>query len=288
MQVTERVHALKIPFEIRVGPETTVERFVYIYLIFGEEIHLIDTGVASSQYKIFDYIREWGREPQEISTVIQTHSHPDHIGATRSIKEATGCIVAIHEAEKAWVEDVELQFKERPVPGFHSFVGGSVEVDHTLQDGGVVQLEDGLSLEVFHTPGHSKGSVSLLLREDSAVFCGDAVPLKGDIPIYEDLQATISSINELKSLDIDFLLSSWDEPRKGEEAYKVVEESLQYLETIHRTVLQLSSDRSIDLQELTSKVLEELGFPPKAANPLVVRSFQSNLENRSMNLLKSG
>ncbi|MFO7966390.1 MAG: hypothetical protein R6U44_02195 [Archaeoglobaceae archaeon] len=59
-----------------------------------------------------------------------------------------------------------------------------------------------------------------------------------------------------------------------------MDESLQYLETIRLTVIQLSRNSSPDVQELTLKVLEELGFPPKAANLLVARSFQSNLENR--------
>ncbi len=57
MQVTEHVHALKVPFEIRIDSGTTVERFVYI-CIYGEDIHLIDTGVASSEAKIFDYIKK--------------------------------------------------------------------------------------------------------------------------------------------------------------------------------------------------------------------------------------
>lgn len=286
MQVTEHVHALKIPFEVRIDSTIIVERFVYVYLIYGKKIHLIDTGVASSEAKIFDYIRKTGREPEEISTVIQTHSHPDHIGATRTIKELTGCTVAAHKAEKAWIEDVELQFGERPFPGFHSLVGGSVEVDRTLQEGDTVQLEDDLSLEVLHTPGHSEGSISLLLGEDRALFCGDAVLLKGDIPVYEDIQATINSINKLKSLDVDLLLASWDQPRKGEEAYRIMEDSLQYLQTIHRTVIGLYQQDFTDLQELTTKVLEALGISPEAANPLVTRSFQSNLKNMNNNLVE--
>jgi glyoxylase-like metal-dependent hydrolase (beta-lactamase superfamily II) len=50
---------------------------------------------------IFDYIRSTGRDPSEIVLIILTHSHPDHIGAARAIKQLTGCSIAAHPAERA-------------------------------------------------------------------------------------------------------------------------------------------------------------------------------------------
>ena len=137
-----------------------------------EKICLIDSGVAGSEKIILDYLKATGRSPQEISRLILTHAHPDHIGAAAAIKRISGCTVAAHAAEKAWIEDVDLQAKERPVPGFRSLVGGSVQVDQTLQDGDVLHLESGLTLRVLHTPGHSPGSISLWLAEDGALFSG--------------------------------------------------------------------------------------------------------------------
>ena len=89
-----------------------------------------------------------------------THAHPDHIGAVRAIREATGCSIAAHPAERAWIEDVELQNRERPVPGFAMLVGGSVHLDHELVDGDCIgpgETQAG-EMQVFHTPGHSPGS----------------------------------------------------------------------------------------------------------------------------------
>lgn len=48
MQITEHIHAIKIPFEIPVAPGKMFERFVYAYLIFGTEICLIDSGVRQA------------------------------------------------------------------------------------------------------------------------------------------------------------------------------------------------------------------------------------------------
>jgi len=81
MQITKHIHAIKIPFQIAIGPGKKVDRFVYTYLIYGKKICLIDTGVASSEQVIFDYIRKTGRNPDDISLIVLTHSHPDHIGA---------------------------------------------------------------------------------------------------------------------------------------------------------------------------------------------------------------
>ena len=45
MQVTEKIHTVKVPFKIPVAPDTVIDRTVYVTLIFGREITLIDTGV---------------------------------------------------------------------------------------------------------------------------------------------------------------------------------------------------------------------------------------------------
>ena len=111
-----------------------IDRDVYSYIVFGNQITLIDTAVMGAETIIFDYIRKQGIDPKEISMVVLSHSHPDHIGAVKAIKEATGCQVAAYSAEKDWIEDTEKQFRERPVPGFHTLVGGPVSVDRLLAD----------------------------------------------------------------------------------------------------------------------------------------------------------
>ena len=280
MQVTKHIHAIKIPFQIPIAPGKTVDRFVYAYLIYGKKICHIDSGVASSKQVIFDYIIETGRKIDEVSMIILMHSHPDHIGAARAIQKETGCSVAAHAGEKSWIEDVELQSRERPVPNFHSLVDGSVGVDRILEEGDIIDLEDGLSLEVIHTPGHSTGSISLLLREDKALFTGDAFPLAGDLPIYDDVLASVNSIKKLKLIDgIDFLLASWDDPQAGQRVYQRMDEALRYLQRVHEAVTSVADDgSSLEPAEFCRHVLEELGLPAMAANPLVARSFEANLK----------
>lgn len=54
MQITEHIHALRVPFQVPVSPEMKVDRFVYAYLVYGARVCLIDTGVAGSEAMIFD------------------------------------------------------------------------------------------------------------------------------------------------------------------------------------------------------------------------------------------
>ena len=279
MQISEHIHALRIPFKVPLSPTSSLERFVYCYTILGDMISLVDTGVAGSEGIIFDHLRGEGHDPSEIRIIVQTHSHPDHIGSTKAIKGRSHCDVAIHNAERRWLEDIDTQFAERPVPGFRGLVGGSVPVDRALNDGDRLELGGGLTLEVIHTPGHSSGSISLFLREEGVLITGDAVPLAGEMPVYEDATASMRSVKKLLSIDgVKVLLGSWDAPRYGNEVRRVLSDAVGYLEEIDRKIKEIAArDPSISSTVLCRKVLDEMGMHQVPALPLVARSFQSNL-----------
>lgn len=172
-----------------------------------------------------------------------------------------------------------MQCRERPVPGFHSLVGGSVEIDRLVEEGDILNLGDGLSLEVIHTPGHSRGSISLYFPADRVLFSGDAVPLPGDIPIYDDYTSSVSSINKLKDLEgVHTMLSAWDIPRESDDLYQLMAESISYLNRIHKFVAQNAVNTSPDLMDLCKQVVSNLELPTAAATPLLARSLRANLK----------
>jgi hydroxyacylglutathione hydrolase len=280
MQATEHIHAIRIPFRIPVGPGKTIERVVYSYIVFVDKITLIDSGVSEAEKAIFSYLEQNGRRPDEVSALILTHSHPDHIGSAKAIKDATGCSVLAHQAEKHWIEDTERQFRERPVPGFHALVRGPVAVDRMLSDAETLELSKNITCKVTYTPGHSAGSISLLFGGDKAIISGDVLPLPGDLPIYENIIDCAASIGKLgRSGDVETLLSSWEAPIYGHEAIKQrYEDGMAWLRKIHETVLKAGSTGKQDAMDLCRYVVGELGLPPFAANPLVARAFASSLE----------
>ena len=138
-------------------------------------------------------------------------------------------------------------------------------------------------MQVFHTPGHSPGSISLFLHSEGVLFSGDAIPVAGDLPVYDDALASVQSIRRLRGINgIHTLLSAWDEPKKDALAYQRMDDAIGYLQKIHETVIAAAGDDPLDLMELTRKVAEQLNLPPQAVNPLLARTFSANLRARDV------
>jgi hydroxyacylglutathione hydrolase len=280
MQISEHIHALKIPFKLRVGPDKMLDRFVFAYLIFGDQICLIDSGVAGSEKMILDYVKQAGRDPRDITRLVFTHSHPDHIGGSRAIKEQTGCKVAAHVDAMAWIENVDRQYADRPIGNFYDLVGGSVKIDLALKDGDKLDLGEAETLEILHVPGHSKGSISLLYHRDRALFTGDAVPKPDTVPIYEDVATSIQSIKKLRQIEgLKILIASWDDPQLGSSVYPTMEAGLQWLQQIHEAILkETAGSDNLELKEVSARVLKRLGFPETALAPIVFTSIGAHLK----------
>jgi len=275
MKVTEHVHALRINYMIRVSPTLSVKRFVYVYVIVGQHVHLIDTGIASHVGDVDVYLGEIGRSIEAVATVALTHSHADHMGGLKAIHSQSHCRVVAHALETPWVENTRLQAHERPTKEFDRLVGGNVAVDQQVTDGDCIELEPGLQLEVIHTPGHSPGSVCYLLKGDQAMFSGDALAFAWGVPVYDDVMVSLASVRRLQSLKgVACLLSSWDQPRYGQEASDVFNRCPDYLQTIHVAIREeVTYPDMIDPMGLCHAVLSRLKLPTAAASPLVAQSI---------------
>ena len=271
MQITENVHAIKIPF-----PAST--RFVYAYLIYGKQFCMVDSGIAPAKEMVLDYLRKTGHAPKEVRWLLQTHSHGDHIGLSAEIKRISGCHLVAHGAEKDWIEDIDTQYRERPTPTFRSYVQESAKVDRVVKDGDGLDLGGGENLKVIHTPGHSAGSISFVYSTDGALFSGDAIPVAGGLPIYSDVFVTIQSVRKLKAIKgLKALFSSWHDPIQEEKVYQTMDKALAYMQRVHEVVRQKNADEpSLEPKELTIQVLKGLGIPENLMNPIVVTTIEAH------------
>ncbi len=284
MQVTPHVHAVRISFRLQAGPGKTIERFVYAYIVFGQKIYLIDCGVKGSSTQLLDYIRQAGRDPRDIAIVLLTHAHPDHMGGLLELKNATGCRVAAHSGDVPWVEDVDRQNRERTIPNFGELVEGNVKVDTLLQDGDRIDLGDGSFLEVRHTPGHSAGHLCFLYPKEGVLFSGDAVPFKGAVPIYDEVDGSLDTLETIRNMKgWNIILSSWDEPRRGEEIAPLLDSAAQYIRDIHGMVgEELNRAPELKAEELSERVLSRLGLADAARVPIVVRTIRAHMNARNV------
>lgn len=277
MKISDSVSSLKIPFRIPAAGGQFLERSVNAFMVAERGICLIDAGVAGSEGPVLAMVRDTGRDPGEVSFLILTHSHPDHIGGALAIQGATECIVAAHPAERAWIEDTELQARERPIPGFSTLVEGPVRIDRLLADGDRIDIGGGRSLTVIHTPGHSPGSISLFLDDEGVLISGDAIPVKGEIPVYDDPIASLRSIERLEGLSgVKILLPSWDSPKKGGKIRRAMADGKEIIHTIQNAVVR-AAKKDPDPGNVTRHVAAALGLP-EAALPVISRTVAGHVK----------
>ena len=102
---------------------------------------------------------------------------------------------------------------------------------------------------------------------------------RNDLPIYEDIVASVNSINKIKKVKgREVLLSSWEAPIRGyEQIEQRIDDGLLYLKRIHEAVIEAKKQNKNDLMDLCRQVVGQMGLPPVAATPLVARSLAANL-----------
>ena len=105
-----------------------------------------------------------------IVTIVATHNHIDHVGALRSVKNATKAEYAVHEADAR--EAMPIVFGRMLGLMMGSSLRAPPKPDRLLEGGDVIEIGD-LKFKVLHTPGHSPGGISLL--SDGVVFSGDTL-----------------------------------------------------------------------------------------------------------------
>ena len=156
-------------------------RWSRAYLIVGETLTLVDSGLPWDPSGIVKYIHSIGREPSDLSQILVTHSHPDHTGGTHSLVKATGALVAAHRS------DTKRLNGNREVLAYIGNLGkvnaplpfmGKVPVNSLVDDGDILPIHGGI--RVVHTPGHTAGSVCYLIEENGILFSGDTIFSNGD------------------------------------------------------------------------------------------------------------
>lgn len=271
MQICQTVYQIKIPFSVT----PTIHRFVYVYVIIGKYVYLIDTGVAGSEIVIEKFLQSHDRQITDINGIFLTHCHPDHIGAAYTLKEKSGAKVYACNETKEWAEDIDLQYKKRPIPNFYTLVNQSVIIDSLITDNSIILLEEGITLQTIHTPGHSPDSYSLHLLEENILFIGDALPVKGEIPIYVNKKQVLESLQRILDIsNISLYCPAWDRIYTPKEILSIVLDAKSMIEKIDSYITTHGKD--LDSNYLTLLCIE-LEIAEGQQNPLFIKTIESHL-----------
>jgi len=124
----------------------------------------------------FDNIRaRLEKNGASVSAIVHTHTHIDHVGATAPLQRWSSAQAHIHEADRFLYDVLPVQSEMLGVP-----MPEVCEMEGDLVDDGVLYA-GGVELAVLHTPGHTPGSVSFVVRSggQSVAFTGDTLFRRG-------------------------------------------------------------------------------------------------------------
>ncbi|MBW1722842.1 MAG: MBL fold metallo-hydrolase [Deltaproteobacteria bacterium] len=190
------------------------------YLIDRELKILVDPG----HEHLFGHVREklagLSIALGDIDLVLVTHAHPDHMEGIHLFSK-TDTVTAVFEEETAFNEQMASQFGQ-------ALAVTPLEPEILLREG---ELKAGdLTLQVYHTPGHSPGSVCFYWPERKVLFSGDVLFFQGvgrtDLP-GGDGSALKESIRRLSRLDVETLLPGHGPIISGREEVKANFEEIE-------------------------------------------------------------
>ena len=141
------------------------------------QVTLVDAGVKRAPRRIVAGLEHLGVAPSDVTRILVTHAHSDHVGGLSAMRGRTGATVAVHERDAAYVREGKGPVLDRSTLGGRLFRhnGGSAPtpVEEELVDGQVLAVAGGL--RVLHTPGHTPGHVSLLHEPSGVLITGDSI-----------------------------------------------------------------------------------------------------------------
>lgn len=160
------------------------------YLISDNETkESIMIDAAIDIHKAYNYIEN---SDIKLKYIILTHCHADHISGLKELKKCyPNAKIVIHEDDKEGLTDDNINLSS-----YAETEANFTDADMVVKDNDIIKFGN-LKAKIIHTPGHTKGSISILIGD--ALFSGDTL-FKGawgrtDLPT-SDFKTIIKSIED--------------------------------------------------------------------------------------------
>tara|TARA_B100000700_G_scaffold246543_1_gene275546 strand:- start:3128 stop:3976 length:849 start_codon:yes stop_codon:yes gene_type:complete len=200
-----------------------------LLLVSDEKKILIDTGngnkweekfkkiynIDTSRFSIEISLARYGFLVEEITDVICTHLHFDHVGGNTKVKE--GEIVPTFPNATYWVSKENWELANHPS---QKDAGSFMEIDwKVLAENGMIQIVDGresfiTGIETYLTYGHTTGLLHPVITDgNQSIFYGaDIIPMAAHIPVpwvmAYDIQPAVT-VKEKENLLIKMVDENW-------------------------------------------------------------------------------
>lgn len=136
--------------------------------------------------------------------ILLTHCHGDHIGGVEELQKAKGGKVLIHRDDEEGLYNVDINMTD-----YIGIKNPKIEITSRLDDEDLIHIGD-IEFKVIHTPGHTKGSISLYCKEYKMLFSGDTIFRRTwgrtDLPTGSFVDIIKSITNKLMILPEDTII----------------------------------------------------------------------------------
>jgi glyoxylase-like metal-dependent hydrolase (beta-lactamase superfamily II) len=186
---------------------------VKAFLIKGDKYVLVDTGLPGKLEAIKEELNKNHVDPKDISLIVCTHNHTDHVGEVYNLKELTKAKVAIHRSEADTLRQGKTT-ETKPTGLFGKVISKffknpsfkPVAADILVEDE-LDMREFGVDGKIIHTPGHTPGSLTIVLA-NGEIIVGDMFSgkksgekYKADLPIFAtDMSKLKESLKQIVKL----------------------------------------------------------------------------------------
>jgi glyoxylase-like metal-dependent hydrolase (beta-lactamase superfamily II) len=267
-----------------------------VLLIQGSDTAVVETGHTSCGLRILSELKKRNIPRDTVRYVFVTHRHGDHCGGTTPLLGGLPeAVVAGHKYALATLRNPErLNAGARQL--FGPFAEDIIPLPSTvateeLKGGEVIDLGQGVEIEVVTTPGHTSDHLAYFERKSMTLYTGDAAGLLGPerytvlptaFPPSFKYKIYRASLEKLRAYDPEFLAFSHFGVATGPEVATTFDRALESLDQWYDTIVGAwhgESPKTSVLKAVRERFLHEIEVFPHESRSAIIQVLAVGFAN---------